>query len=210
LPPVRAVLLLGVFVSGCGLTTQVRPTPEKTLAVQAAVGGPMANVGAPVPLPLGTLGVAWGFNHRADLSVHTHVTTLALSGVFGFDLGVSVLALEQHAGVPALTVGVRGYAFSDFKSAALGFYESSLAASWDVGRFRPFVAVAVQLDLQALQFDLAPAVGTEIRFGRFTLVVDLKWYAPTRDTTVSSAPWVGLGGRGALGLVLGGRYDVQL
>jgi hypothetical protein len=205
----RVVVFL-MLTTGCGLVTQVRPTPHKTLAVQLAVGGPIANVGAPVPLPLGTLGAAWGFHPRADLSAHAHLTTLFLSRVLGVDLGGSVLALEQREGVPALTAGVRGYLFTDFKSAALGFLESSLAASWDVGRFRPFVAVALQLDLQALQFDFAPAVGTEIRFGRFTLVVDLKWYAPTRDTTVASVPWVGLGGRGALGLMLGGRYDFQL
>ncbi len=207
---VRATWLSIVLLSGCGVTTQVRPTPLRTLAVQGAVGGPMANVGVPVPLPLSSLGVAWGFHRRADLSVHTHLTTLALTAVLGQDLGISVAVLETREARPALTWGLRGYLFTDFRSAPQNFYESSLAASWDVGRVRPFVAVAVQLDAQALQFDFAPALGAELSLGRFTLVVDLKWYAPTRSTRASSAPWVSVFGQGALGLVLGGRYDFQL
>ena len=170
----------------------------------------MVDVGVPVPLPLSSLGAAWGFHRRADLSVHTHLTTLALSAVFGLDLGLSVALLETREVRPALTWGLRGYLFTDFRSSTQGFYESSLAASWDVGVVRPFVAVALQLDTQALQFDFAPALGAEVSLGRFTLVVDLKWYAPSRSTRASSAPWVSVFGQGALGLVLGGRYDFQL
>ena len=203
-------LAVALLLSGCGLTTQVRPTPRGTLAPQVAVGGPMADVGAPVPLPLSTVGAAYGFHERADVSAHVHVTTLAVSRVFGVDFGSAVLLVENDAAIPAVTLGLRGYLFSDFRSATQGFAESSLAVSWDLGRFRPFLACAVQLDGLARQYDLAPAVGTEVRFGKLTLTVDFKWYAPTRDTTVSSAPWVNPLGRGALGLVLGARYDVRL
>ena len=202
----RAALLL--LVTGCGLTTQVRPTPKGTLVAELSVGGPAAVVGAPIPLPLSALGVAWGVLDRADLSVHTHLTTLAAAKLFGLDVGTAVAALQQAGAVPALTIGTRLYLFTDFATGTLGFYEASLAASWDVGRFRPFVAVATQLDTQALAFDVAPALGTEIRFGRFTLVAELKWYAPNRNARFSSVPWLSPFGRGAIGLVLGGRYAV--
>lgn len=202
--------LVWLLASGCGLTTQVRPTPKDTIAVQASVGGPIADIGAPIPLPLLAVGAAWGFHERADLSVHTHLTTLAVSRVFGFDLGLSVLLLENNEAVPAVTFGLRGYAFTDFRSVTQGIYESSLAVSWDIGRFRPFIACAAQLDGQALKFDLAPAVGTEIRFGALTLVADVKWYAPNRDTSISSVKWFAPFGHGAIGLVIGARYDFKV
>lgn len=205
-----AALAFLTLASGCGLSTQVRPTPKDTVAVQAAVGGPAALVGAPVPLPLAAAGVAWGFHERADLSAHTHLTTLAAARLFGLDVGLSWLALAPREKAPALTVGLRGYAFTDFASGTLGFYEASLAASWDVGRWRPFAALAVQLDTQALLWDVAPAVGTELAFGRFVLVAELKWFAPNRDARFSSLKWLAPFGRGALGLVIGGRYDVPL
>lgn len=199
-----------VLVSGCGLTTQVRPTPKDTIAVQASVGGPIADIGAPVPLPFLAVGAAWGFHQRADLSLHTHLSTLVLSRVFGVDLGGSVLFVENHDAVPAVTLGLRGYVFTDFRSATQGFYESSLAVSWDIGRFRPFIACALQLDARALQFDFAPAIGTEIRFGALTLVADLKWYGPSRNTTISSVQWLAPFGHGAIGFLIGARYDFKV
>lgn len=206
-----AGLAIVMLAAGCGLSTQVRPTPKDVVAVQASVGGPMANVGAPIPLPFAAVGAAWGFHERADLSAHTHLTTLAASKLFGLDLGLSWLALAQRESIPALTLGLRLYTFTDFNTGTLGFYEGSLAASWDVGsRYRPFVALASQFDAQALQWDIAPAAGCEFRFGRFSLVAELKWYAPTRDATVASVPWVAPFGRGAIGLVLGGRYDFNV
>lgn len=208
---VGALTLITVVATGCALNTQVRPTPKGTLALHGSVGGPMANVGAPIPLPLAAVGVGWGFHERADLSAHTHLTTLAASKLFGLDVGLSWLALAQRDRVPALTAGFRLYTFTDFNTGTLGFYEGSLAASWDVGaRYRPFVALATQFDAQALQWDIAPAAGCEFRFGNFTLIAELKWYAPSRDARLSSVPWVAPFGRGALGLVIGGRYELAV
>ena len=196
----RIIIATLTVLAGCGLTSQVRPTPKGQLSIQGAIGGPAANVGVPVPLPMAAVGAGWGVHERADLSAHTHLPTLLAARFFGADVGVGWLVIPQDRWGPAVTLGVRGYAFTDFSTATLGFYELSGAASWDYGRYRPFVSFIAQLDAQAL--------GAEIAFGRFTLIAELRWYAPGRNARVASVPWASMFGQGALGLVIGGRYDV--
>ncbi len=196
-----------VVLAGCGLSTQVRPTPRGVLVAEASVGGPAVRVsGVPVPLPLSAIGVSWGLGPKSDLSTHVHVTTLLAQHVAGFDGGGSWLFLDPLGARPALCFGWRGSVFTDFKSDALGYLDGAVTASWAVGRFVPFVSLAAQLSTLGLAVDFAPAVGTQIRFSRFTLQAELRWYAPNRDARGSSVEWLSIFKQGALGLVLGGRY----
>ena len=201
-------LWFGVLLAGCGLSTQVRPTPKGVLVAEASVGGPAVLVGgAPVPLPLSTVGVAWGFTERSDLSAHMHLTTLLAQKIAGFDVGGAWLAAEGEGARPALCFGWRGYVFIDFRSGALGFLDGALTASWNVSRrFVPFVSVAAQLSSLGLAVDFAPAVGVQIRFQRFTLQAELRWFAPNQDVRGAAPEWLSVYKRGAIGLTLGGRY----
>ena len=163
--------------------------------------------GAPVPLPLSTVGVAWGFTDKSDLSTHMHLTTLLAQKVAGFDVGGSWLFVEPSGVRPALCFGWRGYVFSDFNSAALGFFDTTVTASWNLSRrFVPFVSITAQLSSLGLAVDFSPAVGAQIRFQRFTLQVDLRWFAPNQDARGAAAEWLSPYKHGAIGLVLGGRY----
>lgn len=204
---VGIVAALGVFASGCGLSTQVRPTPKGFLVAEASVGGPAAITGGvPVPVPLSAAGVSWGFGDRSDLSTHVHITSLLAQKLAGFDVGGSWLGLEADGLRPALCVGWRGYVFTDFRTGALGIFEGSLAASWNASkRFVPFVSLVAQLS-SPLALDFAPAVGTQIRFQRFTLQVELRWFAPNQDARGASVKWLSPFKQGAVGLVIGGRY----
>ena len=196
------------MLSGCGLSTQVRPTPKGVLVAEASVGGPAALLGgAPVPLPLSAVGVSWGFSDRSDLSTHLHVTTLIAQKVAGFDVG-STWLIGEAAGIrPAVSFGWRGYLFTDFDSEALGFVDTGLTASWNLSRrLVPFVNVIAQLSSLGLAVDVSPAIGTQIRFSRFTLQVELRWFAPNRNARGASVEWLSPYKFGAVGLVLGGRY----
>ncbi|RKH21635.1 hypothetical protein D7X74_00820 [Corallococcus sp. CA047B] len=88
----RVFPLAGFFarICACGLPAHVLPVPEGTLALEAGVGGPAVRLeGAPVPLPLSTLGASYGLNGRWDLHAHAHLTPLL--GV----AGATWLALDQ-------------------------------------------------------------------------------------------------------------------
>lgn len=193
--------------TGCGLSTQVRPTPKGVLVAEVSVGGPAAITGGvPVPVPLSAVGVTWGFTDRSDLSTHFHVTTLLAQKLAGFDVGGSWLAFDASGLRPALCVGWRGYVFTDFHSGALGFVDGSLALSWNVSRrFVPFVSVVAQLG-SPLTVDFAPAVGAQIRFQRFTLQAEVRWFAPSQDARGAAVAWLSPYKQGAVGFVLGGRY----
>jgi hypothetical protein len=157
---------------------------------------------------MSAVGVAWGFGPHSDLSAHTHVTTLLAQHIAGFDMGGSWLFAEQARARPAFCFGWRGYLFTDFKAQALGYVDATLTASWVLGRFVPFVSLATQLSSLGLQVDFAPSVGTQIRFSRFTLVAEVRWYAPNQDARGAAVNWLSPFKQGAIGLVLGGRYPL--
>ena len=192
-------LIGGLLLAGCGLSTQVRPTPKGVLVGEASVGGPAVLLGgAPVPLPLSTVGVSWGFTDKSDLSTHMHLTTLLAQRIAGFDVGGSWLFVEPSGLRPALCFGWRGYVFTDFSSAALGFFDTAVTASWNLSRrFVPFVTVAAQLSSLGLAVDFSPAVGVQIRFARFSLQAEVRWFAPNQNARGAAAEWLSPYKRGA-------------
>lgn len=204
-----ALLALALALApACGLSTRVRPVPAGALAVEGSVGGPAAVVGAPVPLPLSTLGVAYGLLPRLDVSAHTHLTTLFLNQVAGFDLGVTGLWLEQAGARPALASTLRGYVFTDFRAGALGYLDATVVASWQLApAWLLFAQLAGQADLTALAVDPLLGVGAEWHLERTTVQAELRWYAPQRDTRRSAVPWLSPFKQGVVGLQLGVRYD---
>ena len=204
----RWCLVGGVLLAGCGLSTQVRPTPKGVLVAEASVGGPSVLVGgAPVPLPLSAVGVSWGFTDRSDLSTHLHVTTLLAQKIAGFDVGGSWLFAKGAGALPALCLGWRGYLFTDFSSGSLGFFDTAVTASWNLSRrLVPFVSLAVQLSSLGLAVDVAPAVGVQLRFQRVTLQAEVRWFAPNQDARGAASEWLSPYKRGAIGLVIGARY----
>ncbi len=193
--------------SGCGVLTHARPTPAGKLAFEAAAGGPMASVGGvPVPLPLATLGASYGLAERLDVAAHVHLTPLLMFRTAGLDLGATYLLLDQKGAVPALALASRVYAFTDFRSAVLPYLDLSGTASWELGRiFLAYATLTAMLPYDA-RFTLSPAVGASAELGRFSVQLELRWYDPTYDTGPAIAPWISPGSRGALGLLLGGRF----
>ena len=72
-----------LFAAGCGHVTRVRPTPVGAYEVEAAVGGPLANVGAVIPVPLSSVGLRYGIHPRGDIAAHLQLTP----AVFGVPSG---------------------------------------------------------------------------------------------------------------------------
>ncbi len=200
LPPLAAL------ASACGLATHVRPVPVGTLALEAAVGGPVADLGAPIPLPLATVGASYGVAESLDVHAHAHLTPLVL-GTVGLDVGATWLALGEDGWRPAVSLTGRAYGFSDLSTGALFHGEAGAAASWLLGeRFLTYLSARALYD--ALEEDGLWAVGTgvQVPFGRFALQAEASWYAPGYDTSASPVAWASVGGRGAFGVVLGASY----
>jgi hypothetical protein len=199
---------LALVASSCGLNAHVRPVDKGTLAVEAAVGGPAVLLsGAPMPLLLSTVGARYGLVDKLDISLHTHITTLAAYKLFGLDLGLGWLLLEQKDARPAVDLSARFYLFTDFQQAQSAV-EVSAAASWLIGdSVMPYVNFTVYVDALAGATHLAPGIGAEFRVGRFAIIPEIRWYAPETNLRGASVDWLSPGGWGAFGLVLGGRFE---
>lgn len=202
-----SLLTASLLAGGCGLTTHVRPVPKGALVAEASVGGPIALVGAPVPLPLTSVGASYGLHER--LAVHGHLQpTPLLLGVLGADAGLTGLLLEEEGWRPALAATGQGYVYTDFgRTAAWWFADASLTASWLLdGRWLPYATLTGQADFLNGLVTVAPGVGAQVLLGPWALQAEARLYAPTRRTDVSAVPYVSAGGRGAFGLVLGASY----
>lgn len=203
-------LCLGVALiagSGCGILTHARPTPKGTVALEASAGGPIVDIGAPIPLPLSTLGVSVGLLDRLDVQAHVHLITLLALKTAGLDVGTTWMPLTQDGARPAVALTGRVYVFTDFRGAPLGYVELTSTASWLLGkRWLSLVTLSGVVDVGDGYVHWSPGIGEQVLLGRWAIGLDLRWYDPTFDARFSSAKWASLAGRGAIGLVLGASY----
>lgn len=197
------LVVVAAALAGCGLPTHVRPVPKGQLAAEVSVGGPAALLGgAPVPLPLSAVGARYGASEQVDVSAHLQVTTMAAMRVFAMDVGATALLLEEAGARPALAFSARSYLWTDFRAAGLAF-DGTLAASWTFRDWlRPYVSFTGYVDALQGAVHASPAVGLELRLGRFVVGPELRWYAPETRAAGAAVDWLSPGGQGALGLVL--------
>ena len=203
----RLLPVLGpLLFTGCASITHVRPVPRGALVAEASAGGPLAQVGVPIPLPLTSVGATYGLLER--LSVHAHVQpSPLLFQALGGDVGATGLVWEQREARPALTASGQVNVLTDFRTASWWTADASLTASWLLGgRWMPYVTTTGQWDFLNSLFHLAPGVGAQVLLDRWTLQAEARLYAPTRRSDISAVPYVGLAGHGAFGLILGAGY----
>jgi hypothetical protein len=198
------VLLLLTAATGCGLATHVRPTPKGQVELEAALGGPAAEVGGvPVIIPLSTVGASYGVIDRLDVSAHLHLTSLLLRTA-GLDLGVTGLLVEQ-TDWPAFAISLRGYGFTDFTSFQ-PYAELDITGSyrfWEY--FLVYGSAGAVGDYQGVGHATA-ALGLQLRLEHWSFQLEGRWYDITYDTRYASIQWLSLDGRGATGVTLGASY----
>jgi hypothetical protein len=203
---IRHLPLLALLLVGCGHISKLRPTPRGQVTAEVALGGPFARVNkAIIPLPLTTVGASYGIADRIDIGAHFHGTAAAF-GIAGLDIGGSWQALMQKNAIPALTLVSRLFGFTDFKSGFQPYLEIGATGSYRIiERFSPYLNVTTLIQTNAAPL-LAVGLGVEVEFGRFSVQAECRWFSPNRPTYFNAVEWQGLGGLGAVGLLLGFRY----
>lgn len=198
----RLALLALVLGSGCAHVAVLRPAAKGTVELEAALGGPLfAQAGASVPLTLTSVGARWGFTDRVDAQVHLHPTA-ALLGTLGFDLGTSVWLVQGERWKPDVTATIRFLGFTDFHRAFRPYLQAAAVASWQVGRFAPYVG----LDVMGPGPYVGVAVGLQARFGRFTLQLEGKGFVLSNELRPEIREWVGPNDLAPFGVQLGVAY----
>lgn len=201
------LLFTAVFAVACGHAAKLRPTAPGTVAVEAALGGPLAKVeGMTLPMPLTTLGASVGLSERFDVAAHAHLTSLAF-GVAGLDVGSTFLAHDGAGAVPTVALNGKLYGFLEVRRGTPAAYlELGGTASWKLGVVSPYVHLA---GLAQLDGPVLPAVGAglQVELGRFALQGEVRWFNPSHETEFVVVEWLHLGGRGAWGPVLSLSYQ---
>lgn len=203
----RLLALCGalLFAVGCGHATRVRPTPLGGYEIEAAVGGPLVNIGPIVPAPMSTVGVRYGVHARGDIAAHLHLTT-AVFNITGGDLDTTWRLLDQDGARPQLSLNGRLYAFNK-EGEVRNYLEVTPSVSWLLKeRYLSYVSGTGLVQFAGGPVLWSVAGGEEVRFGHFALQGELRWYEPGLYEPPVVVDWVPLFAHGGLGVVIAASY----
>ncbi len=180
----------------CSTVHGVRPLGAGTVAVEGSLGGPVTELfGAPVPLPLTTVGVAYGLTDRVDVHGALHPSALGLFGIGMFDVGASAVILPQDGARPrisgdlTLVTGFGDVAPDIGQDGGLRlFAQPTVIAAWDWGKdaeHTVYVApTAFVQPFPGVSAHGALAAGGRFGLGNVGLTTELKWIDPWADTEI--------------------------
>lgn len=203
-------------LTGCAASRAVAPLPKGAVAGQASLGGPLLVFGAPLPVPITTIGAGYGVTDRFGVHGAVHPTGLILFGVVGLDVGASYELVPPKGARPRLMGDLTLSAFAGDTSsegAPFGvrvFPEAQLVASWDLGERRHHPYVGLDLFTQPLPTPaayLSPMLGFEVQASRrLGLQVEGKWIAPYASNLPNFVDWVGIAHQGGISAQLGASW----
>jgi len=211
----RVILALWL---ACAPTRALAPLEAHQAAVTASLGGPIVEfAGAPIPLPITSVGVIYGLDGKTNLHAAVYPTNLALFGVFGFDVGASRELVTPDGPRPRVMVDVSAYTFAgnvaegDPKGGFRLFPDASVIVSWPIpggaeqARTIPYVGVDNFVEvLPSPRYVPSLVFGDQLRVGkRVGLQLEGKWVAPWVDTDPLVPHWYGVRRRGAFSVQLG-------
>jgi hypothetical protein len=204
------------FSGGCSTTRALAPLEKGQHGATISLGGPFVQYGgAPIPLPLSSVGYRYGIDGKSDFHTSFYVTQLALFKVGGFDFGFNRELISAKGARPRLMLDTTQHLFFGDRSPGAPdggtrwFPEISAVATWDLGKpdrpHRIFVGASGFFQFfPEVRGYLTPMIGTELRAHRkLGIVLELDWMAPWVDTTYLNPVWYGVGDKGALAFKLG-------
>jgi hypothetical protein len=208
----RFVIILCLWVIGCGSVSSVRPIGMEEKSVTLSSGGPVTEVfGITMPLPYSVLRYRQGLSDNTDLHIGIH-PTMAILGNLGIDVGLTKQLMGQSGWRPAFVLGGSVYGFYHFNetSSIRAYPEISMVASYNLGSRREVIYFGAQNMIQFSEPYLISVllVGSEIPFGNhFILDLETKWYAPVEESEKRVVDYsITPAGHGVIGFVFGLSY----
>jgi hypothetical protein len=215
-----AVVTLLAASSGCATSHLLQPVGKDHLRVNASVGGPILRRPLPIPTPIVTVDVAYGLEEDIDLHASVQPLSMAFSGGGG-----STAILSMTAGAVwhpirnvrhALAIGGSLQGMANRRDAVV------FADAWVGGAGRPTrwlllgggVHNLLRIGSSDRELDARPFWAPTL-FGlaqfspstRFSIDLELRWYAFTQNADLVTVDWLSLGGLGVIGAMLG--FNVQ-
>ena len=190
-----------------------RPLEPGEHAAGLTVGGPLLDMGYPLPLPSavveGRSGVAHVADRPLDVNYGLNLTAIAF-GQMGAHVGAGWLLLDPDRG-PALSLANRVYVYSNHfdttkdDRALLVLDQVELTASKQLGPHLLYGGAAEYIDVRDPRLLLSPFVGAELRRDRLGVQLEVRWLAVNQPRVSDAIPWMP-DGRGAIQPTLGFSY----
>lgn len=209
----RLLLTLALTSAACATTQLARPVGRGNIRVSATLGGPLVKFGgAPVPLPITTVGAAYGISDLVDVHAEVHPTAAAF-GIAGLSAGAALHPIASHRS--ALTIGASIKAFGNGDDGVL-FTDLWIAGGGRVARWL-WLGGGLHNGLRMVgsatlreQTAWAPTLFGLASFlvsRRVAIDVEARWYAMSSCGRCVAPDYYPIGDAGALGLLLGVAYQ---
>lgn len=206
--------LFTLTLAGCSVSRGIAPLEPGQGAVTASFGGPFVEFGgAPIPLPVTSVGYMHGVGHGVTVHGALYPTQLALFGVAGLDLGASYEVFAPKGARPRLMLDLTLYSFfgDNQPDGAPGgfrlFPDLAVLASWDLGRPRHHLYVGVDNFVQpfpSFRYHPVPLLGAELKASPAVgILTEVKWMGLETNTLPLQPVWYGPGNQGAIAVQLG-------
>ena len=221
-PRLTSVARLGfllITLAGCALSHGVRPVGENKVAIDASLGGPVADyMGGKKPLPLTMVGLTYGLSDQTNLHGGIYPSSLAMFGLVGVEVGVSHLVLGPDGARPAImidgtVIGLGGnLAEGPPDGGFVPYVQTSMMASWAYGDRGHLIYTGPELltlGFKAFGINHFEAthpgwtIGHRLNAGRWGVGTELGWMAPQWDNSPAVVEYVGIAGRGAVTVNVG-------
>ncbi len=205
-------------ILGCSTVHGVKPVGKGAIVAEGSLGGPITELyGAPIPLPLSTVGVTYGLTDRAEVHAAVHTTAVLALNIAAADVGGSYQFLANDGPIPRVMgdltlVGAFGDNEPGEPAGGLrGFAQPTVSASWDWARRQQHTVYA------SLGAFIEPKPGPHLLgylgvgnlWGigdRFQLATELKWLSPYASSKDVAPVYYSPGSLGAVELQFGARY----
>ncbi|MFD1552005.1 hypothetical protein DNU06_01105 [Putridiphycobacter roseus] len=209
------------FLFSCGPAKFVEPIPAKQLSVGAHFGGPLLNLGVPIPIPLSAIEIGYGIDSNTTAFTSLH-TTAILYGNIQIDGGVTYKFMQQKKYIPNLSVTPAfNFIYSVSENTAKFWPVLDLNAYWNYGKRKNYFYLGINNyfelsktmannQAQAHHWLINPQIGHVLKGkkGKSQLSIELKWLGPNLDNSYDFIPYSTslFGKNGASGVFIGYRY----
>ena len=201
-------MLVATLAAGCSASRGVAPLGAGNGAITSSIGGPLVEyAGAPIAVPIGSLGYAHGVSDKSNVHAALYPT---LIGAPGADLGVATELRAPGNGGPRLMADAMVYAFTGSQpdgtpqGGTRVFPDLQLIAAWPTEKRTGYLGIDQFFQPgKEFHYYVSPMLGGELRAGRVGFVGEWMWLAWTKNNTDGVPRWYGIGGQGAMSIHLG-------
>lgn len=215
-----SLLALAAPLAGCFTFNGARPLEPGEHQAGVTLGGPIVQLGAPIPLPQATLegrsGVAKPLDRPLDVHYGLGATGLAF-GILNLHAGASWLLFDQAGWRPALSLTNRVFFATNIlttgdraegQKGVWALDQVELTTSYALGDHLVYLGLAQYTDFRTPSLLLTPVLGGELdpgEAGGVKLQLEGRYFGVNRYRQITTIDWWP-GQRGALGLSFGISY----